>query len=121
MPVVLALDRNARNLELLASLLKREGYETVAATGLEELDQALAHPPADLTIALLDITRFGREVWSRCERLREMSIPFLVVAPVRTAAIERDSLLRGARSVLVKPLRAAEFVETIRCLQARPS
>jgi CheY-like chemotaxis protein len=38
--VILAVDRNHRNLELLSQFLEREAYQTRMAATLEEFDQS---------------------------------------------------------------------------------
>lgn len=114
-PLILGVDRNRRNLELLTRLLNEEGYQTMAVTSLEDLDQALAGTE-DIKLALVDISGFERSVWERCERLRKMSIPFLVFSPRQSADLQQTSLAHGARGVLVKPLAVKELLALIRSL-----
>jgi len=86
-PLILALDRNRRNLDLLSQFLGREGYETIAAASLEECDQALDER-AGIKLALIDIAGFDRSVWERCERLRAKDIPFIIISPRQSAALQ---------------------------------
>ena len=111
-PTVLAVDHNRRNLELLTQFLAREGYRTIAANSLEEFDQVL-NEPNEVGLALVDISGFDRSVWERCERLREMSIPFLLISSRQSAALQQTSLAHGARGVLVKPLAVKELLALI--------
>ena len=111
-PVILAVDHNRRNLELLSQFLGPEGYQTRTATGLEEFDQALAEPD-EITLALVDIAGFDRSIWERCEALRHHKIPFLVLSPRQSAAIQQASLTHGAHGVLVKPLTAKDLLGLI--------
>jgi DNA-binding response OmpR family regulator len=114
-PVILAVDRNRRNLELLSQFLEKEGYQTRAVVSPEEFDQALAESP-DINIALVDVSGFDRSIWERCEGLRHGRIPFVVLSPKHSAAIQQASLTSGARGVLVKPLVARELLGIIRNL-----
>ena len=107
--VILAVDRNHRNLELLSQFLGREGYQTRPAATLEEFDQALAEANG-IGLALVDIAGFDRAIWERCEGLRHHEIPFLVLSPKQSAAIQQASLTHGARGVLIKPLVVRELL-----------
>jgi DNA-binding response OmpR family regulator len=112
---ILAVDRNHRNLELLSQFLGREGYQTRPAATLEEFDQALAEANS-IGLALVDIAGFDRTIWERCEGLRHHKIPFLVLSPRQSAAIQQASLTHGARGVLIKPLVVRELLGLIRSL-----
>jgi DNA-binding response OmpR family regulator len=112
MPVILAVDHNPRNLELLSQFLGREGYQTRTAAGLQEFDQALAKPD-EIALALVDIAGFERSIWERCEALRHHKIPFLVLSPRHSAAIQQAGLTHGAHGVLVKPLTVKDLLGLI--------
>ena len=114
-PIILAVDHNQRNLELLSQFLGREGHQTRTAASLEEFDQALSGADA-IALALVDITGFDRGIWERCEGLRHHKIPFLVLSPRQSAAIQQESLSHGARGVLIKPLVVKELLGIIRSL-----
>jgi DNA-binding response OmpR family regulator len=114
-PVILAVDRNHRNLELLSQFLEREGYQTHGAATLEEFDQALGGA-TNIGLALVDIAGFDRRIWERCEGLRHRKIPFLVLSPKQNAAIQQVSLTHGARGVLIKPLVVKELLGLVRSL-----
>ncbi|MDH7486388.1 MAG: response regulator [Anaerolineae bacterium] len=114
-PLILAVDHNRRNLELMSQFLGQEGYEIIAAASLEEFDQVLGKQ-ADIKLALVDIAGFDRSVWERCERLRAENIPFIIISPRQSAAIQQAGLAHGARGVLVKPLAVKELLGLIRSL-----
>lgn len=114
-PFVLAVDHNRRNLELLAQFLSKEGYSTLGASSLEEFEQMLTGE-TKIGLVLLDISGFDRRIWDCCERLREQKIPFMVLSPRQSAAIQQESLAHGARSMLVKPLMVKELLNLIRSL-----
>jgi len=111
---LLLVNRLPRNLQLLADFLAKEGYLTVRASTYEGIDLALANPP--LAGALVDITGFDTEIWVRCEQLRTAKIPFLVVSPRQSAAIQQASLSHGAKGVMVKPLVVKELIGVIRSI-----
>jgi DNA-binding response OmpR family regulator len=113
--VILAVDRNHRNLELLSQFLGREGYQTRTAATLEEFDQVLAEADG-IGMALVDIAGFDRSIWERCEGLRHHKIPFLVLSPKQSAALQHVSLTHGARGVLIKPLVVKELLGLVRSL-----
>jgi DNA-binding response OmpR family regulator len=114
-PVILAVDHNHRNLELLSQFLGREGYQIRTAASLEEFDQVLAGADG-IGLALVDIMGFDRSIWQRCEELRYHKIPFLVLSPKHTAAIQQESFTHGARGVLIKPLVVKELLGLVRSL-----
>jgi DNA-binding response OmpR family regulator len=114
-PVILAVDHNSRNLELLSQFLGREGYQTRTAADLQEFDQALAETDG-IDLALVDIAGFDRSIWERCEALRYHKIPFLVLSPRQSAAIQQASLTHGAQGVLVKPLTVKDLLGLISSL-----
>ena len=117
--VILVVDSNRGNLELLVQYLGQEGYETRSATGLEELGRAV-HAEEKIALSLIDVSGFDQRVWESCQGLREAKIPFMVIAPQRSPAIQRQSMKYGARGVLVKPLGMRDLTEHIQsCLGAR--
>ena len=113
--IILAVDCNQRNLELLAKFLDREGYRTIGASSFEEFAGAIAQP-ASIGMALVDISGFDRRIWDCCEQLRNQQIPFLVLSPKQSAVIQQESLCRGARSMLVKPLAVRELLKIVSSL-----
>ena len=113
--VILAVDRNHRNLELLSQFLGREGYQTRTAATLEEFDQVLAEADG-IGLALVDISGFDRSIWERCEGLRHHKIPFLVLSPKHSVTLQQVSLTHGAHGVLIKPLIVKELLALISSL-----
>lgn len=114
-PLILTVDRNCCNLELLAQFLGKKGYQSLGATSLKEFEQALTSE-ANINLVLIDIAGFDHNIWNLCERLRDEQIPFLVISPRQSAAIQQESLAHGARSMLVKPLVLKELLRFIRSL-----
>ncbi len=113
--LVLTVDRNQRNLDLLAQFLNKEGYETVRASTTEELDRVIDEVDG-IGLALVDISGFDRSIWKCCEQLQAKGIPLLVLSPKQSAAIQQESLAHGARGVLIKPLVVKELVRLLQSL-----
>ena len=111
-PLILIVDNNRGNLEQLAQQLAEEGYATVGASSLEEMDSAIAGQE-NIKLAMIDLAGFDESIWERCDRMHEAGIPFIVIAPQRSPGIQRDSMKHGANGLLVKPLGIKELVEHI--------
>ncbi len=112
---VLLVNSNQRNLQLLNDFLGKEGYTTVAVSSYIEFDRVLDEQP-DLAGALVDIVGFDGQIWQRCERLRSLKVPFMVISPRQSAAVQQASLSHGARAVMIKPLIIKEFIGIIQSL-----
>ena len=102
-------------LELLGQQLVKEGYETVSAASLEELESSIQEKK-NIALALIDLSGFDQRIWERCEVLREAKIPFIVISPQRSPLIQKDSMKHGASGLLVKPLTIKELIEYIHTL-----
>ena len=112
---ILSVGSNRANLELLSQQLVKEGYETLSAASLEELDNSI-QKKKDIALALIDLSGFDQRIWERCEALHKAKIPFIVISPQRSPLIQRDSMKHGASGLLVKPLGIKELLEYIRTL-----
>ena len=111
-PVILIINANRSELEMLAKELEQEGYGTIGASGLDELDGAIERQE-NIKLALLDLSGFDKSIWERCDRLHEAKIPFIVIAPQRSPGTQRDSMKHGASGLLLKPLGIKELIEHI--------
>ncbi|MFC2003956.1 response regulator [Chloroflexota bacterium] len=112
---ILSVGSNRANLELLSQQLVKEGYETLSAASLEELDNSI-QKKKDIALALIDLSGFDENIWERCEALRKAKIPFIVISPQRSPLIQKDSMKHGASGLLVKPLGIKELLEYIHTL-----
>ena len=115
-PVILTINRNRRNLELLAEHLGKEGYQVFGVDSYELFDRALDDDTVGIDAALVDIVGFDTHIWLRCERLRDCNVPFMVISPKLSVAIQQESLSHGARVVMIKPLVIKEFVKIMQRL-----
>ena len=111
---ILCVGSNRANLELLSQQLVKEGYETVSAGSLEELDNSIQEKK-DFAVALIDLSGFDQHIWERCKALREAKIPFIVISPQRSPICQTDSMKHGASCLLVKPdiKELMEYIHTL--------
>ena len=114
-PPILTVNYNQQNLNLLTQFLAKEDYTTYPVKSLDELDHALVTQML-FCMALIDITGFDRNIWSRCAQLQEINIPFIIISPKQSIAIHQASLGYGAKNVLIKPLVTKELLTIIRSL-----
>ncbi len=113
-PLILIVNSNVRNLELLNQFLSREGYKTISASGLEEFNDAMSQ--AQISLGLIDITGFDNSIWESCQQMQNHQIPFLIISPRQSAAIQHQSVVAGASSILIKPLVIKQLFTLIKSL-----
>lgn len=102
-PIILVACCNRRNLELLTQFLGQNGYRVEGAASLEELGRML-QSDAEFALGLIDIAGFDRRIWNHCETMNRAGIPFFVISPKQSSALQQESLQYGAKGMLVKPL-----------------
>jgi DNA-binding response OmpR family regulator len=112
-PIILALNRNPKNLEILTKILKEEGYEVMGALNPHELEE-FTSSTEKIDIAILDISGFNKTIWDSCELLRVKKIPFLVLSPHQQKTVEKQGMLSGAKGVMTKPLAIKELLIIIK-------
>jgi DNA-binding NtrC family response regulator len=110
--VILVADSDRGNLDFLSHQLDREGYGTVSASSLEELDQAI-EGKVGIALLLIDISGFDQRIWERCEALVKSGVPFIVISPRRSPAVQRDSMRCGASVLLTKPFDFKDLMEHV--------
>ncbi len=114
-PLILIVNSNVRNLELLNQFLNREGYQAISVNGLEEFYRAMSQP-IQINLGLIDVTGFDSSIWECCEKLQNQKIPFLIISPRQNALIQNQSLVCGARNILIKPLVIKQLFTLIKSL-----
>ncbi len=112
---ILAVNNNQQNLNLLIRFLAKERYTTYSVKNIAEFDQALIEQKI-FCAALIDISGFDAQIWTRCRQLQEKNVPFIIISSKQSMAIHEMSLGHGARSVLVKPLVIRELLTILRSL-----
>jgi DNA-binding response OmpR family regulator len=105
---ILLIDRNTRNLELLAEFLQKQGYNTLPLNDLSLFEHSIAGAEG-VVLALVDISGFDRAIWDYCQILSDRNIPFIVISPRQVAEIRQEGRSHGAQDVLLKPLIAQEL------------
>jgi DNA-binding response OmpR family regulator len=114
-PLILTVSSNVSNLELLNQFLSQEGYQAISASSLEEFNGAMSQP-IQINLRLIDITGFDRSIWNWCEKLQNQQIPFLIISPRQNPVIQNQSLICGARNILIKPLVIKQLFALIKGL-----
>ena len=110
--LILIADTNRSNLEFLSQQLEQAGYETIAASSLEEVDQAIQGKES-IALSLIDVSGFDQHIWQRCEELHRARTPFVVISPQRSSTVQRHSMEHGASGLLAKPLDVKDLLEHI--------
>ena len=93
-------------------VLEQNGYKVMGAATPAEVDLALQSSQA-FSVALVDIVGFDQRIWNYCETMHKANIPFFVISPKQSNALQKESLQYGARGVLVKPLVVKELLGLI--------
>jgi CheY-like chemotaxis protein len=111
-PVVIIANSNQADLGLMSQQLGKEGYDTLNAASLEELDEKL-HMNKNIALGLIDLSGFDQRIWERCDTLHKAKIPYIVISPQRSPLVQRESMKHGASCLLVKPLGIRDLLEYI--------
>ena len=112
---IIVINSNQNDLKLVSEYLEQEGYDTLTATNLTELDRVIAGK-RKIALALIDLSGFNQLIWERCDKLRQKKVPFIVISPQRSPTVQRDSMSCGASGLLVKPVSHKELMEYIHTL-----
>ena len=115
-PLILAVDDEARNLQLLGNLLSQEGYRLLfAKSGALALELVKEHQP---DLILLDIMMPGMDGFEVCRKLHQdpefAHLPIIFL----TAKAESEDIVEGfdsgGQDYLLKPFRSKELLIRIR-------
>ena len=87
---------------------------------MEDFDHAL-DSVSKIDLALVDLAGFDHHIWDRCDRLRTAQIPFLIISAGHLNTVQQDSVMHGARAVLMKPLASKDLLGMIRGLLREPA
>lgn len=116
---VLVVDDTESKRYVLATWLRRAGYDVVEAkSGKEALEVAASQP---IAIVVLDVNLPDMSGYAVCERIkaepRTASVPVLHVSAVAIGSTDRSQgLRRGADSYLAEPIEREELVATVEAL-----
>ena len=117
-PTVLVVDDEPRNVRLLESLLRPEGYVIDVASRGDEALEAIGQSKPD--IILLDVMMPGMDGFEVATRLKSdaatRSIPIIMVTSLDDRASRLSALNAGAEDFLTKPIDRAELWVRVRNL-----
>jgi len=103
---------------LVASLLKREGFEVETCANAVELDRALERRRVDLVV--LDVMMPGEDGLSVCRRLRARGDTPILIVTAKSDDIDRIIGLEvGADDYLPKPFNPRERLARVRAILRR--
>ena len=116
---VLIVDDEPPLVQIIASYLRREGYEAfTAGDGLTALDMARTVRP---DVIILDIMLPGLDGIEVCRRLRQFSDAYVLMLTARTEEVDRIiGLSVGADDYVTKPFSPREVVARVKALLRRP-
>jgi pilus assembly protein CpaE len=118
---ILVVDDDVESLKLIGLMLKRQGYEVVAANaGVPAIQKAMAEQP-DLII--LDVMMPDMDGYEVCRRLRTdtrtTSIPIIMFTAKTMVDDKVAGFEAGADDYLTKPTHPAELSSRIKAVLAR--
>lgn len=114
--VILVVDDQMRNIQVVGTMLTREGYEVIPATsGAQALQRVVAQMP---DLVLLDVMMPEMDGFEVCRKLREQhdtaALPVIFVS----AADDADAVVRGLEAggtdYVTKPFNRAELLARVR-------
>lgn len=111
--VILTIGKQERNLTLLAEMLRETGYGVEIATTLAEFDSFI-DARDDIALAILDVTGFSDDIWTRCEQLHTRAIPALILTTRINARIRERAMSHGINTLLEKPVRKTDLAASVR-------
>jgi DNA-binding response OmpR family regulator len=117
---VLVVDDELSNRELLAAILRRDGYQVTLADSGEHALAAIAADPPDLVLLDLVMPGIGGLEVCRCLRAdpQTRTMPILVVSAVEDLASKEAALTEGVGDYVPKPVEAADLRVRVRALLA---
>ena len=115
---VLVVDDVSANVDLLSSMLTREGYQVVTASDGEQALRVMADAHPDLV--LMDVLMPKLSGYEACVRMKENPATRLTPVVLITALHEREGKIQGinagADDFLTKPVNAHELKARVRSL-----
>lgn len=117
-PSLLAVDDDLEVLELIAEVLKNEGYDVSVATSMEAAEEHLKRKPANVVI--LDIFMPGKGGIGGIQAIRQHHPATRTIAisggwGAATAAQSTEAAKKlGADAIMQKPFKMSELVRQVR-------
>jgi DNA-binding response OmpR family regulator len=118
MTTILTIDDDVAITELLATILRVQGFDVITANdGLAGIELIKDKAPQ---VVVLDLMMPGMDGWEVCKALRAFSnIPILILSALNDPSIVASILDAGADDYLVKPVPSAVLVAHINRLCRR--
>ena len=115
---ILAVEDNARTLQLIVRSLQTEGFEVISAKdGQEAIEEAVSR---DLDLILLDIGLPMFTGFEVCEQIRSFStVPIIVLTAYSEVKEKARALELGADDYLTKPFSFVELLARVHALLRR--
>lgn len=115
---ILVVDDIPFNLEVMESILIREGYQVITASSADEALQIVETRPVDL--AVLDVMMPGMNGFDLCRKLKSLAgkrfFPVVLVTALNALDDKITGLEAGADDFLTKPFHTIELVTKLRSL-----
>jgi len=112
-PVILVVDDEPKSLDILADILKHQGYKVLlAATGQQAIDTVAANP---VDLILLDLRLpdiHGSVVLERIKKTHPL-LPIVIISGHGTIPIAVNTTQKGAADFIEKPLDTDQVLDTI--------
>ncbi|HYF37071.1 MAG TPA: hybrid sensor histidine kinase/response regulator [Prosthecobacter sp.] len=114
--VVLVVDDQVKNIQIVGTILTKEGYEVIPATsGLQALQRTAARLP---DLVLLDVVMPEMDGFEVCRRLREhpdtAGLPVIFVSAANDSETIVRGLEAGGMDYITKPFNKAELLARVR-------
>lgn len=114
--VVLVVDDQLKNIQIVGTILTREGYEVIPATsGAQALQRTAARLP---DLVLLDVVMPEMDGFEVCRRLREQpataGLPVIFVSAANDCETIVRGLEAGGLDYITKPFNKAELLARVR-------
>ncbi len=112
---ILIVDDTPRNIQLLGTILKNEGYQiNIAQNGVQALNVVARMPP---DLILLDVMMPELDGFETCKRLKEAPETEDIPVIFLTAKVDTDDIVHGfelgAVDYVTKPFNAAELLSRV--------
>jgi DNA-binding response OmpR family regulator len=111
-PEILLVARKPGNIRVLSQALESHEYRCTGVSdkeALENLFEQSSYPD----LALVDVSGFGKSVWSMCELLQHKNVPFIVLFAKHELSLSSKTLSYGAASILQKPIIKTSLLKFI--------
>ncbi|MDO4293310.1 MAG: response regulator transcription factor [Eubacteriales bacterium] len=114
---ILIVDDDPEIREILRTLLRRNGYETMEAFDTETAEKALE---TDIDLILLDVMLPELSGFELCRRMRQKTLaPILFLTALSSEADKITGLESGGDDYIMKPFSSAELISRIRAMLRR--